>query len=180
MKDTKTLRIVLDLVLIIVGIVFLGIGIKDAYNSYKENNVGDNVLFKRHYLSAKSDNIYKFTTIEELNEVINSASGVILIGSPSDVWTIALVNPLDDIVGEHLNEILYLEISDGEDYTSIENSIGKLTNPTIVIVDEGKVLKVLKREDIIDETFEGTPFDYFTEHTSNLEENLKEITELTR
>ncbi len=174
----KTLRIILDLVLIIVGIVFLIFGIKDAYNFYKENKIEDSVRFKKSYRSAPEDNIYKYVSLKEANEILLEKSGIILLGRTDDPWMQVLVSPLNDIVSESIDEIYYVEMDD-IDHPDFELELEEVTLPYIVIVKEGKVLTELDKSDIIDAEYEEAPIEYFDEaNTRILKEKLSKITEL--
>lgn len=182
----KTLRIILDLVLIVVGIIFLVIGIKDAYNFYIENKIEDNVRFKKSYASVPKDNIYRYVTIEEADEILSNKTGLILLGRTDDPWMQVLVKPLNDIVKEHFETIYYLELdelSNNEkkkvDTSPIRTRLEDMELPYIFIVKDGNILGEIDKSDLIDDEFEGAPIEYFDdEHLIELKNKLSKIAEL--
>lgn len=182
----KTLRIVLDLVLIIVGIVFLIIGIKDAYNFYKENKIADNVRFMRSYRSAPEDNIYKYVTLDEANDILLNGTGLIFLAKTNDPWAQVFVAHLNEIAKEYIDEIYYLEMDDidmdkQEDKLELQNRFGNMLLPYIIIVKDGKILSELDKDDIVDADFDGAPIEYFDEETiKDVKEKLSKIIELKR
>lgn len=172
----KTFRIIFDLFLIVIGIVFLIFGIKDAYNFYKEQKVEDSALFNASYRSAPLDNIYRYTNTKKANKLLSSGTGTLLIGKTTDPWMQVLVKPLDEIGKEKTDVIYYLELdeidSSTKEYKSLEEKLGGISSLKIVIVKEGRILQNLDKKDIIDAEFDGAPAEYFDE------QNIKKLKEL--
>lgn len=192
MKNNKTLRIILDLLLIIVGIGFLISGIKDAYNFYNEsknkNVIEDSERFRRSFRSAPVDNIYKYVDLDEANDILLNKTGVILLGKTNDPWLQVLVEPLNNIVKEELDTIYYLELDDIDasnfqtsDYDKpvIQTRLEDIVLPYIYIVKDGVILEELGKEKIIDKNYDEAPIEYFSDkRVAELKEKLNKISEL--
>lgn len=179
----KKLRIGLDIVLIIVGIVFLIFGIKDAISMYKDSKVDDNVKFYRSYRSVGKDNIYKYLSVKKAEKLLDDGTGIIVFGETTDPWMQVLAEPLEDVVEAELDEIYYLELDDidfDKEAKNIKDKIGDVTSPRIVIVKDGKVLTDLKKSDLVDEEYEDAPIDYYDEsRIETLKSQLTKISELS-
>lgn len=179
----KKVRIGLDITLIIVGIVFLVFGIKDAVTMYKSSKVDDNVKFYRSYSSVEKDNIYDYLSIKETDKFLKDGTGVIIFGETTDPWMQVLVKPLEDIVRDNLNKIYYFELDDvniDDEAKNIKQKIGNITSPRILIVKNGKILTDLQKGDLIDEEYEDAPIDYYDEERiETLKSQLIKISELS-
>ncbi len=177
--DNKKLRILIDIVLIILGIIFLVFGIKDAISMYNSTRIEDSVLFKKDFPYVSSDNIYEYMSIKELDKFVQKDTGIILIGNKNDSWTQVLVEPLNESVSYEYSKIYYYE-NDGSDketknYKNIlsQLKIEKISNPTIVFVIDGKISNVYFKNDIYDGDYEGTPIDYWNEESKqNFSKNI--------
>lgn len=179
----KTLRIILDLVLIIVGIIFLIIGINDAYNLYKDSKSNDNITFKKSYNSVKQDNIYKYIKLQEIDKILDNEKGILLIGKTTDPWMHILVSPVNDILEGEIEKIYYLELDNidetSETFIDLNKRLDKLNSPCIVIFNKGQLLTVLNKEDIFNPDYEGAPIDYYDDkRIDELKEKLIKITEI--
>jgi len=179
----KRTRIIIDVLLIIVGVIFLIFGIKDAVEVYNGSKINDNIKFSRSYTSVDEENIYKYKDLKGTNDILKSGQGIILIGKTTDPWMQVLVNPLHNIVEDYTDSIYYLEldnIKESDDYyTKVTDKIGNLSSPTILIVKDGKILTTLHKGDLIDEDYDGIPLEYYTdEKVEELSNKLDKITEL--
>lgn len=174
----KALRIGLDIALILIGIVFLIFGIKDAIETFKNNQIEDNVKFKRTYSEITEDNIYRYTDLKKANKLIDEGTGVLLIGQKNDSWMHVLVSPLNEFVKDYQDIIYYLEIDNDDtndkNYQTLTQKLEKIKTPTIVLIKDGNILSTYNKNDIFDSTFEGAPIEYFTEErTTSLKEKIK-------
>ncbi len=175
----KKLRIIVDIVLIAVGIVFLIFGIKDAIAMYKNNKVTDNVQFSKTYRSISEDNIYKYVTDKEANKILNDGTGVVLIGKETDAWMQVLVAPLNDYAESYVDTIYYLEMDKDTESYKVSDNLDYVKSPTIIIVKNGKVLDTLEKDDLIEDDYKGAPIDYFdSERLEDLHKKLTKISNL--
>ncbi len=179
----KRTRIIIDVLLIIVGIIFLIFGIKDAVDMYKNSKIDDNTKFSRSYTSVDKENIYKYRDLKEIDSILKEDKGIILIGKTTDPWMQVLVNPLHNIVEDYTDSIYYLELDNIKEsndyYKKVTDKTGNLSSPTILIVKDGKILTTLHKSDLIDEEYDGIPLEYYTdERVEELRNKLDKITEL--
>lgn len=179
----KKLRIIIDILLILVGIVLLVFGIKDVYNTFKVEEVPDALIFRKSYNSVSEDNSYKYITLKEADELLRDGTGIILIGSPSDAWMQVLVSPLDDIAKSYELDIYYLELdkldTNSTIYEEFEIDLSKINTPSILLIKEGTILKEMSKDDIFESNFEGAPIEYFDEENLiKFKNSLKEISNL--
>lgn len=144
---TKAFRIIVDLILIILGIVFLVFGIKDAVNTFGKRPMEDNIKFSKSYTNVSTNNVYKYIgSIEEIN------TGIVFVGNPLDAWSQVLASALEVAVKNNYEVIYYLEQD-----TDI---------PQIVVIKDGKTF-TYKKAEIIDSGYDDAPISYFTEERLN-------------
>lgn len=182
MKDNRLLRILIDLALIILGIIFLVFGIKDMKDMINANKIEDNVRFKKEYSYVSKDNIYKYTDLKELSKLLDDGKYVILIGNKKDPWTQVLVSPLNDVIKDtKIKNIYYLDMSNvdknDKNYNKILSKlkIEKFEVPMIVFTND---IKILVKNDIYNKEYTDAPIDYWddekiVEFNKLIKNNLK-------
>ena len=165
----KRLRIIVDIVLIVVGIIFLIFGIKDAIDMYNSSKVSDALRFKKSYSYVPEDNVYNYVTLKDLNKMLKGDSFILLIGEPLDSWTQVLVSPLNEVVNSKNQKIYYLESTDldstSSDYEKLLSNLDldKLTTPYIAFIKDGSIYKTYFKDDLYESDYDGAPIDYWTE-----------------
>lgn len=89
-------------------------------------------------LKIDKDNIIKYATSDEVNEIIQNKTGVIFIGSPSDdLSRVAISTLLQAADSTDLKTIYYISSIDGiEELENVENK----ETPLVVDVLEGKIV----------------------------------------
>ena len=151
---SKPFRITIDLILIILGIVFLVFGIKDAISTFSTPTLEDNVKFSKSYTNVPIDNIFKY--IESLDKV-NGQNAIIFIGNPYDVWSQVITPVLYEMIKDKYDVIYYYEQKDDV--------------PQIIIIDD-TVKQVYKKDDLIEKEYKDAPIEYFTEENKNKLSNI--------
>ena len=143
-KRIKIIEITLDIIIIILGVVFLISGIKDAVIKFNKYRLTDEKRFSGVYNLSLKDNRFKTLSIKEAKmNVFNDIT--ILVGNPTDSWTRILVKPLNDIYKEKNKTIYYLEINDDIKKTNEYKEFLKvlkvksLNTPSIIISKNGKI-----------------------------------------
>lgn len=176
--DTRKLEIILDIILILVGFVFLYFGIRDLKVKIDSTKITDGERFAKTYsYVSKDESVYKYVSYVEAANIVTNADATILVGEPLDPWTQVLVKPLNDIYKKKKQNIYYLEFSDKDkethSYNVFTKSIKKknLSTPMIIISKKGKQ-KIYTKSDIYDKSYDGAPIDYFTK------ENLDKLKKL--
>ena len=174
MKEQR-LRIILDILIIIIGIVFLVFGIRDGIKEINRYKVSDAEKFHKSYsyVSTK-ESVYEYISLGKATKLLEEDS-VILVGKTTNAWTQVLVKPLNDIYKD--SKIYYVEMDDIENtspaYHKFLSKLGvkKMDIPTIVVTKSDKT-KIISKDDIVDKDYEGAPIDYFNKETKN---KLKEL-----
>ncbi len=167
-KKEKTLRIVIDIVIILIAGIFLVFGIKDLIGKIESTRIPDNVLFTKNYRNVPEDNIYRYIEEKEYEKFLKDGTGVIFEGNPNDPWSQIIAPPLEEVIKElTIDEISYFE--------------SEKDTPRVVIVEQGKILAELAHEDLIDSRYDGIPLEYFKDekHMEELRDLLKVATQLT-
>ena len=173
----KRLRIIVDIILIVVGIIFLIFGIKDAIDMYNSSKVSDALLFKKSYSYVPEDNVYNYVSLKELNKMLKKNSFILLIGEPLDSWTQVLVNPLNEVASSKDQKIYYLETTDlnssSSDYENLLSNLDldELTTPYIAFIKDGSIYKTYSKDDLYESDYDGAPIDYWTENRLNTLKN---------
>lgn len=102
---------------------------KEEYEQYNDKNIK---------LEIEEDNIIKYATSDEINEIIDKKSGVIFIGNPKDDLSRAAINVLLKAAeSTDLQEIYYIE-----EYKEISKikSIDAIKKPVVINVLEGEII----------------------------------------
>lgn len=174
-RNTRKLRITLDIILILIGFVFLGFGINDLIGKINSNKVSDSERFHMsyNYVPAKKSK-YKYVDISMASKLLKSDDAVILLGNPTDPWTQVLVKPLNDIIK---GKVIYyvetktLDVDNKNVKKFLENAkLKSIETPTLITVDKGKTT-ILTKKDIYGD-YKGVPLEYFNEDNIN---KLKEL-----
>lgn len=173
--NKNKLRIIVDILIILIGVVFLIFGVKDGVKEINKHKVTDGEKFHRSfsYVSAE-ESVYEYVSIRGVYSVLDEDS-VVLFGDKNNAWTQVLVKPLNDIYKN--DKIYYVEMNDidleSPAYEGILSKlkIKKLIIPTVVITKNNKY-KIISRDDIVDKDYVGAPIDYFTKSKVN---KLKEL-----
>ena len=174
-KDTRKLRIILDILIILIGFVFLFIGIRDARIYFASMKKSDAEIFHKEYSYVrKKECVYEYISLKEANKLLDENS-VILIGDSEDPYTQVLVKPLNDIYKG--KKIYYLKSSlldsKGKAYNSFKKvlNVKEFTTPMIILSKANKHI-VLTKDNIYDSEFDGAPIEYFN---NERKEKLKEL-----
>lgn len=182
--NQKALRIIIDVILIGLGIVFLVFGIKDAIAMYNSTKIEDSVKFKSEYSYAPEDNVYEYINIKEMYRMLNSDTGIVLVGSPKDAWTQVLVSPLNDVIKTYKYKINYIDIDEidktSKYYESVLDTlnIDSFSTPEIIFVKDGNAIDILEKKDIYINIYNTIPIDYWSEdNKTTFETLLKKIVE---
>ena len=144
---SKSFRIIIDLLVVILGIVFLVFGIKDTIKSFSQPTIEDNIKFSKSYTNVPTNNIYKY--VESIDEIEDENNTVIFVGNPKDEWSQVLACVLFDVLNDKYNIIYYLE--------EYDSSI-----PNLIILKNGKQ-SIYKKNDLIEPNYKEAPIDYWTD-----------------
>lgn len=176
MKNNK-LRILIDILLIILGVVFLIFGIKDFKEEFfTKSEVTDGMRFHREYnYVSEKESIYTYIKVQDYLDINDDS--YLLIGSNKSPLTNVIVKPLNDIAKQNKVKLYYIknDISDDKNYNKLLKKI-KLDNldkePIIVVIKNKKVTTYTK-ENLYEKDFTESPIEYWTDdRISSLNELL--------
>jgi predicted bacteriocin transport accessory protein len=177
-------------ILILIIIVSISILI---YKKFENNQKiqKDNEKFKTEYPKVDKDNLFIYSDINTIINIIENKTGIIYIGFPECIWCQAYVPILNEAAKEEgIEKIYYLNILEDRKNNTINYQ--KLLNlldvnllfddegnkriyvPDVTIVKNGKIIGHNNESSIITEK-DQTPEEYWTEERKKLlKENLKE------
>lgn len=152
----------------------LGFGIKEAVDKFKSSVISDAERFAKNYRDVGKDNPYKYIDVDEANEIIAKESGIIFVCNPDDSWCQVISRPLTKVFKEaNIETVYYLENDESNSSSNLQIEIDK-TVPIVILVEDGNVLKALSKDLLIEEDYEGTPIEYYTnERVADLEKMLE-------
>lgn len=177
---------------IIILIIIVSISIL-IYKKFENNQKiqKDNEKFKTEYPKVDKDNLFIYSDINTIINIIENKTGIIYIGFPECIWCQAYVPILNEAAKEEgIEKIYYLNILEDRKNNTINYQ--KLLNlldanllfddegnkriyvPDVTIVKNGKIIGHNNESSIITEK-DQTPEEYWTEERKKLlKENLKE------
>lgn len=164
----------------------------------EDDNKTDAVRFHNEYKKVSKNNVYEYSTYDNVIDTIENGTGVIYLGFPSCVLCKEITPILNDAAKEKkLDKVLYYNFKDIRDnntleYQKLENILleyilkeddktkeTKITAPTVIFVKEGNIKGIYigiingKSEEIITEEEKESLKDSFL----SLIEKLSEIEE---
>lgn len=180
MNKTKLMRIGVDLVLIILGIIFLVFGIKDAIKQVKvtKTETPDNIKIAREYTNLSTDNVFLY--LNGSNK-LKEGNHIVILASKNDPYAQVLMPVLNEI-GKSYNINIYYEHASIEMERYNENNKKIIYHrPEVAIFENESSIIDLKREDLYDFNYDGILIEYWTEERINnlkstLDPYIKEIT----
>ncbi len=153
MFRSKSQMIIYTLIFIICLILFIKIGTTD----YSINKEPEAKKFSSLYNLVSDDNLFVFSKASEILHIVNSESGIILLGFPSNVWTNQYASILNDVAKEMgIDKIYYYDFledrksSNGTYETLVKKLSAYVTYddlghadfnaPSVIIVKRGEVI----------------------------------------
>lgn len=131
----------------------------------KDDIKTDNLKFKREYTKVEEDNLYEYTTYDNIIDAINSGTGIIYFGYPDCNLCKSIVPILNDAaIEKDIKTIMYYNFKEIKDNNTNEyqkllkilsDNIGEevtdIKAPTILFVKDGKISDVYTSDLNIDE-----------------------------
>ena len=175
----KTQMIVYMLTFTICILLFIIIGQID----FQKDIDTDGKQFHSLYNLVENDNLYIFSDVTDISDVLNGRSGIILMGFPSNKWTNYYAEILNKAAKEvGVDKIYYYDFQkDREEsngtYETVVNKMAMyvpiddeglqdLQAPTVVIVKNGEIIGYFDETSIVKGNI--TPEIYYTENQKQL------------
>jgi len=145
--------VIIALVIIIVLLIFIIIKVNDK----EENTLTDAQKFSREYTEVEEDNLYVYRSYDEIINILENGTGVILLGFPECPWCQRYAKYLNEVAKElDFDKIYYYNIledrkNNTEEYQKIVSLISdylqydeegnkRIYVPSIIAIDKGKIV----------------------------------------
>lgn len=184
---SKAQKYIYTIVFIICLVLCIYIGTRD----YSKDKASDNERFSMTYNQVSKDNVYKYVNANEVLNVLNGRSGIVLMGFPQNKWTNYYASIINEVAKEEkIKEIYYYDfLSDREDnngtYETIVSELEVYTHvddlgnsdiyaPTLMVVKDGVVIGYFDEITLLKGT--ATPDIYFKEdNVARIKDELKAV-----
>lgn len=167
------------IIYIIIFIICIGLFIYVGNINFTNNSETEAKKFSNIYNLVPENNLFVFSKVSDVLNIINGRSGVVLMGFPSNEWTNYYASFLNEIALElNIDKIYYYDFLQDRDsnngtYETVVNKLesfvptfdNKSRNiqaPSILIVKNGKIIAYLDDTAIIKGNI--TPKDYYTDN----------------
>ncbi len=187
-KENKITKITLGILslLLIIGMPII---IFEKFN-HEEKTMTDSKKFAKEYKILDEDNVFKYSTSNEIIKTLEKGTGIIFLGYPECEWCKAYASILNEVAKEErISEILYYNIKEDRDkstknYEKITNLLNqyllyddeekyRLYVPDITVVKNGKIIGHNNEGALITKQ-DGTPEEYWTkDRKDKLKNTLK-------
>lgn len=151
--NKKVKRIFEGLLFILIIGAFIYIGSLD----FSKEKTADKEKFDQEYKMVKSDNVFVYRNVQEINAILKNGTGIIFMGFPENIWSGYYANILNETAKQlGIKEILYYNfyedrISKNATYQSIVLKLDKylptlddgtknIYAPTLIIVKNGEII----------------------------------------
>jgi len=113
-KENKITKITLGILslLLIIGMPII---IFEKFN-HEEKTMTDSKKFAKEYKILDEDNVFKYSTSNEIIKTLEKGTGIIFLGYPECEWCKAYASILNEVAKEErISEILYYNIKEDRD-----------------------------------------------------------------
>ena len=77
----------------------------------KKENLTDAQKFAKEYTNVSEDNVFVYSTVDEIIDILGSGTGIIYLGSKDNIWSQAYVKYLNEVAKEvGIEKVYYLDI----------------------------------------------------------------------
>lgn len=151
--NKKVKRIFEGLLFILIIGAFIYIGSLD----FSKETTADKEKFDQEYKMVKSDNVFVYRNVQEINATLKNGTGIIFMGFPENIWSGYYANILNETAKQlGIKEILYYNFyedrkSKNATYQSLVLKLDKylptlddgtknIYAPTLIIVKNGEII----------------------------------------
>lgn len=191
MKDKKIIALLGVIIVILIGIVIFLV-VKNGKRDTVVNEKSDAVKFAEEYTEIDDDNVFVYSDVDEIIDILESGTGVIYLGFPECKWCQRYVTYLNEVAKSRgIDKIYYYNIrqdrnDNSENYLKIVELIKdylqlddegnpRIYVPAIIFMSDGKIIG-FDDETSLDTKGLDSPDEYWTEEEINdLKAKLNEI-----
>ena len=191
MKDKKIIALLGVIIVILIGIVIFLV-VKNGKRDTVVNEKSDAVKFAEEYTEIDDDNVFVYSDVDEIIDILESGTGVVYLGFPECKWCQRYVIYLNEVAKSRgIDKIYYYNIrqdrnDNSENYLKIVELIKdylqvddegnpRIYVPAIIFMSDGKIIG-FDDETSLDTKGLDSPDEYWTEEEINdLKAKLNEI-----
>ena len=191
MKDKKIIALLGVIILILIGIVIFLV-VKNGKRDTVVNEKSDAVKFAEEYTEIDDDNVFVYSDVDEIIDILESGTGVVYLGFPECKWCQRYVTYLNEVAKSRgIDKIYYYNIrqdrnDNSENYLKIVELIKdylqvddegnpRIYVPAIIFMSDGKIIG-FDDETSLDTKGLASPDEYWTdEEINDLKAKLNEI-----
>ena len=188
MKNKKRILLIIIAIVIVLCVLFC---LLKVYKTEKEV-IKDNVKFSQEYGSVSEDNVFCYTTIDEIINILEHGTGVVYLGFPEWPWCKEYVIYLNEVAkNSGCDKVYYFNIlNDRKDNTKKYQEIVNILKdylpydeegnkriyvPAVIAVKDGKIIS-FDDETSKDTKGYDTPQEYWKNaHLDALKQKLSEM-----
>ena len=191
MKDKKIIALLGVIIVILIGIVIFLV-VKNGKRDTVVNEKSDAVKFAEEYTEIDDDNVFVYSDVDEIIDILESGTGVVYLGFPECKWWQRYVTYLNEVAKSRgIDKIYYYNIrqdrnDNSENYLKIVELIKdylqvddegnpRIYVPAIIFMSDGKIIG-FDDETSLDTKGLASPDEYWTdEEINDLKAKLNEI-----
>ncbi len=191
MKDKKIIALLGVIIVILIGIVIFLV-VKNGKRDTVVNEKSDAVKFAEEYTEIDDDNVFVYSDVDEIIDILESGTGVVYLGFPECKWCQRYVTYLNEVAKSRgIDKIYYYNIrqdrnDNSENYLKIVELIKdylqvddegnpRIYVPAIIFMSDGKIIG-FDDETSLDTKGLASPDEYWTdEEINDLKAKLNEI-----
>lgn len=186
----KVIIIVMSIIIVVLVAVVVFLLVKDNEKDETDNNeITDALKFAEEYTLVPDDNVFVYSDVDEIIDILENGTGVVYLGFPECQWCDQYVVYLNEVAKENgILEIHYYNIREDrsnntENYQKIvalledyleddEDGNPRIYVPAVIFMNNGEIVG-FDDETSLDTDDASTPREYWTgERVANLKTRL--------
>lgn len=186
----KGIIIVMSIIIVVLVAVVVFLLVKDNEKDETDNNeITDALKFAEEYTLVPDDNVFVYSDVDEIIDILENGTGVVYLGFPECQWCDQYVVYLNEVAKENgILEIHYYNIREDrsnntENYQKIvalledyleddEDGNPRIYVPAVIFMNNGEIVG-FDDETSLDTDDASTPREYWTgERVANLKTRL--------
>lgn len=192
----KGIIIVMSIIIVVLIAVVVFLLVKDNEKDETDNNeITDALKFAEEYTLVPDDNVFVYSDVDEIIDILENGTGVVYLGFPECQWCDQYVVYLNEVAKENgILEIHYYNIREDrsnntENYQKIvalledyleddEDGNPRIYVPAVIFMNNGEIVG-FDDETSLDTDDASTPSEYWTdERVANLKTRLSEYADM--
>ena len=192
----KGIIIIMGIIIVALIAVVVFLLVRDNFEDNNDNNeITDAERFAEEYTLVPDDNVFVYSSVDEIIDILENGTGVVYLGFPECQWCEAYVVYLNEVAKERgISEIHYYNIREDrsnntENYQRIvalleeylendEEGNPRVYVPAVIFMNNGEIVG-FDDETSLDTDGAATPSEYWTdERVANLKSRLSDYADM--